>query len=328
MQPVVELRHAQLAATKAARSLRSPCRHRAVCSRHPAARCGWLRRALGAAVLRRTLLIGSASTLVLLGADSWADNRQAGDLHAEATVADHGPSTADLFANSADLPALLRTTLESHPAIRNQDQLRDAASAQVDAARRQFFPNPSISYERVEAAENDSVYRGNSQIGVVRLQQSLWTGGRLRGGLARARAARQLSDADMATVNLQLSLQVAGLWAEAQAAQAVVAALEQSRDIHRRLQDMVQRRVSGGASAVADAELARARLQLVESDLQGAAARRDSALERIRSISGDERYEPRMAGSGDYPQSIAEARVSALLEPALTRSPFIARARL
>ena len=171
---------------------------------------------------------------------------------------DQGALVAEMPATSADLPALLLTTIESHPSVRSQDRLRDAASAQVDAAKRQFFPNPSVNYERVDATENDSVYRGNSQIGVVRLQQSLWTGGRLRGGLARARAARSLADADMAAVNLQLALQVAGLWAEVQAAQAVSTALEQSRDIHRRLLEMVERRVSGGASAVADAELARA----------------------------------------------------------------------
>ena len=72
----------------------------------------------------------------------------------------------------------------------------------------------------------------------------------------------------------------------------------------------------------------RARLQLVESDLEGAGARRDSALERIRSISGLDTYRPRSAESSDYPRSIAQARVNALLEPALLRSPFITRARL
>lgn len=247
---------------------------------------------------------------------------------AQQVEADAGPLISDTPAITADLPALLRVTLDGHPAVRNRSRLQEAASAQVDAARRQFFPTPSINYERVEAAENDSVYRGNSQIGVVRLQQSLWTGGRLRGGLARARAARQLADADLAAVNLQLALQVAELWAEVQAAQAVVTALEQSRDIHQRLLDMVQRRVSGGASAVADAELAKARLQLVESDLQGAAARRDSALERIRAISGNDAYSPQRAGSSDYPRSIAEAPVNVLLEPALLQSPFVVRARL
>ena len=228
----------------------------------------------------------------------------------------------------SELPALVERTLASHPGIRVQQSLARAADAQVDAARRQFFPNPSISFERVETSERDSVYRGNDQITVARLQQSLWTGGRLRGGLARARSSQALARAEIDALRLQLALQVAGLWAEAHAAQAVADAYLQSRDVHERLRAMVERRVAGGASAEADAELARARLQQVEADLAGAIARRDAALERIRTVTKVTEFAPGTELVGRYRTAFTPTDPDFLVASAIENSPFVERARL
>ncbi|MGA1373165.1 MAG: TolC family protein [Pseudomonadales bacterium] len=231
-------------------------------------------------------------------------------------------------APNRELPALIERTLASHPGIRVQQSLARAADAQVDAARRQFFPNPSINYERVETSERDSVYRGNDQITVVRLQQSLWTGGRLRGGLARARSSQAVARAEINALRLQLALQVAGLWAEAHAAQAVAEAYLQSRDVHERLRAMVERRVAGGASAEADAELARARLQQVEADLAGAIARRDAALERIRTVTEATDFAPGTGPVGRYRTTFRPTDPDLMVASAMENSPFVERARL
>jgi multidrug efflux pump subunit AcrA (membrane-fusion protein) len=97
-------------------------------------------------------------------------------------------------AGATSLPELMQSSLASHPSVRGQEALSRAAQAGVDSARWQFFPSPSVGVEQVNASRTDISYGfGDKNVSTLRLQQPVWTGGRLTAGLEKAQANDVLS---------------------------------------------------------------------------------------------------------------------------------------
>ena len=187
---------------------------------------------------------------------------------------------------SAELAALLQELLARHPSVQSQLSLREAAQAGVESARWQYYPTPSIAIERAEAIGSNTNYPGQSQVITARLQQPLWTGGRLSGGLDKARASEVLAQAELEASRQQLSLRVMQALGDALVANAKLAAHQQNRETHGRLLEQVQRRAAEGASAQSDVDLARSRLASTEVDVIGAKNQRDTALDKLRTLVG------------------------------------------
>lgn len=226
-----------------------------------------------------------------------------------------------------DVPQLIRAAFAHHPLLRSQQGRQDAAKAGVDAARWQFWPTPSISAERAAVSGANLANGANDLVTTLRLQQPLWTGGRLSGNLTRAEARALAAEADFQDAKQQLALRVTQAWSEVLVAQYKLSAYEASLVKHRRLLALVQRRQAEGASAMADVALARSRLGTLQSELDAVVAQRDTALDRLRSLTG------RTLLPGDFAQSrqpelpSRKAGLAQLLEAAQTLSPLLSKAR-
>jgi len=86
---------------------------------------------------------------------------------------------------------MLPDMLDQHPAVRAADQQRQAAAQEVEGARWQYFPTPSIGVEN----GNQTNRLLDSKTRFARLQQPLWTGGRLTAQTDRANAQADLAHA-------------------------------------------------------------------------------------------------------------------------------------
>jgi outer membrane protein, adhesin transport system len=223
------------------------------------------------------------------------------------------------------LPELIQAALVHHPAVRAQSGLGEAAQAGVEVAKWQYWPTPSVGVE--QAGTNDPSYRGDKTVTILRLQQPLWTGGRLDGNLSKAEARAIAAQADLEATRQQLALRVIQAWSDAAAAQGKLAAYEQSRDVHARLLALVERRTREGASAQADIDLARSRLDGIEADLAAAQAQRDTALDRLRLLTGQTVPVNALsqAAHASPPELLIELDI--LLNAAREHSPQIAKAR-
>ena len=120
--------------------------------------------------------------------------------------------TFDSFAQS--LPKLMNSALLSHPSIASQRAQMQAAEIGIETAKWQYFPTPAISTERVNAANGDPFYSGDKNVTTVRLQQPLWTNGRLTAGKEKAQATLAYETADLNETSLQISLKVAQTYAD------------------------------------------------------------------------------------------------------------------
>lgn len=223
------------------------------------------------------------------------------------------------------LPSLIGEALTQHPALRGQASMQDAAKAGVEGAKWQYWPTPSLALER--ANTNDPSYRGDHSATTVRLQQPLWTGGRLNGNLSKAEAQAIVAQADLEGTRQQLALRVVQNWSDIAAAQGKVVAYEQSLDVHARLLALVERRTREGASAQADIDLARSRLDGTEADLASARAQRDTSLDKLRLLVGRVVQGSELGHVANRLPPEHETAQESLLNAAREQSPLIAKAR-
>jgi adhesin transport system outer membrane protein len=224
------------------------------------------------------------------------------------------------------LRALIGETFATHPALRGQQGMQEAAQAGVAGARWQFYPTPSLSLEQASTATNDPSYRGDQRVTTVGVRQSLWTGGRLTGNLAKTEAQDLAARAESEGIRQQLALRVLQAYAEGIAAQKKLKAWEESRSTHQRLLNMVISREREGASAEVDVLLARSRLAGVDADRMLAQAQHESALERLRLLVGGRSISTN-ALLVELPPTDSAVEAITWLEGARANSPQINRAR-
>ena len=227
---------------------------------------------------------------------------------------------------SQSLPKLMHSALLSHPSIASQRAQMQAAEIGIETAKWQYFPTPAISTERVNAATGDPFYSGDKNVTTVRLQQPLWTNGRLTAGKEKAQASLAYETADLNETSLQISLKVAQTYADLLASLWRMQSTEQSLATHQKLREQVQRRVDLGAQSDADLQLAQTRLDSVKSDLSATRARVESYAVRLKQLIGQSINLDELLANLSTPLNLPISQDRAL-EAALAIHPAIQKAR-
>jgi adhesin transport system outer membrane protein len=230
-------------------------------------------------------------------------------------------------AHAQDVPELIRSAFAHHPLLRSQQGLSDAARAGIEAARWQFWPTPSISAERAGASGSGSASSSNDTVTTMRVQQPLWTGGRLTGNLSRAEARALTAQAELQDARQQLALRVSQAWSEVLVAQYKLQAYENGLAMHQRLLALVRRRQTEGASAQADVALASSRLSTLQAERDAITAQSDTALERLRSLTGRPLRAESLVQAQILQLPAHETTLAALLDASSALSPLLAKAR-
>lgn len=226
----------------------------------------------------------------------------------------------------ATLESLIASALQAHPGIQAQQARLQGAKADVDAADWQFFPTLSLAVEQANASASDSSYQGDKQVSTVRLQQPLWTGGRLTAGKDKAEAGVIVSRSSLAAVGQQLALQVVQAYSEWLAAHLKIQAQEKNLTTHNRLHERVSRRLEQGASSESDVVLAVGRLKSVVAELSLASMQRDIALARLGQLVGHEVDDFALSAAIAAPRPVS-SDLQTLVGLALAVNPDIQKAQ-
>ncbi|MFZ3016936.1 MAG: TolC family protein [Gallionella sp.] len=152
----------------------------------------------------------------------------------------------------------LASTLSSHPVIQGKRSAQVAAQADRKGAEWLRYPTPSI-----EATTQGS---GNDN-GLLRLDQPLWTGGRITAAIDAAGSRLSSADAAVDESTLDLSLRVIAVYSEALRQQAKMQYAQSGVDEHEKLLGMIRRRVEHEVSSQTDQRLAESRLYQAVNDL-------------------------------------------------------------
>ena len=231
-----------------------------------------------------------------------------------------------LSVHAQVLEQLIASALASHPSAQGQRALVQSAEAGVDSARWQFYPTPSVSVESANASATDRLYQGDNRVSTLRLQQPLWTGGRLTAGMDKAAAGLVVSQASLEEVRLQLGLRVVQTYGDWLSAHLKTLANEKSLATHVRLREQVKRRLTEGASAQSDLVLAVARLEGISADVTAARAQGEIALARLGQLLGSPVDGLALTAVLASPRAL-NGGAQALLERAIGINPTVTKAQ-
>lgn len=210
-------------------------------------------------------------------------------------------------------------TLSHHPSVRGAAAKNQSAQLGVEAAKWQYWPTPSFGVERVQGG-TAALGQGDRTVGVLGLNQPLWNGGKVGFGVKRAELLALQAQAEGEEVRQSLASRVIQAWSDAVVAMQKIDAQEQSLQAHIRLLQMVERRNAEGVSAQADVALARSRLDLLQADVEVLKSQRDSAVDKLRSLT-DSQIKSENLARGHQLKALSGLELDDLLNQAKQLSP-------
>lgn len=172
---------------------------------------------------------------------------------------------------------IINMTLLTHPTIRMNREIIKGSDAQLRGAKWGYYPTPSLSSYQT----SDNLFGATLSI-----DQPLFTGGKLDANYDLALANKKSSEyslEDSAYTLIETLLNNIKTYMEGESNYAAL--LEGQKQL-RILEGMVRRRVAAGVSSRADMELLSARLYQMDTDLNFAKTKRDTALAQIEIMTG------------------------------------------
>lgn len=183
------------------------------------------------------------------------------------------------FAEPAQgLPELLQRAAAQHPSVRAR--LNERAAAEFDLQAAAWGRYPSLATEL-------QTERGTTQA-IARIEQPVWTGGRLSGQTQRAAAQRDAAEAALDEARLQALLDTASAFFELQRLEARLRAAELNEAEHQRLLATMGRRVQAGVSPAADETQAATRWRQAINERWQTQRQRDNTRLQLAQLVGQE----------------------------------------
>lgn len=172
---------------------------------------------------------------------------------------------------------ILQSTLLSHPALRGKRSEQVAAQADQDGAEWQRYP--AVSVESAAQTRNGSA-------SLIRIEQALWTGGRITAGINAAGSKVEAAGAALEEERLNLSLRVVAAYTEAMRQKARQQYVMVGVAEHEKLLNMIRRRVEQDVSSLTDQRLAESRMYQANNDQSAVTQALNNSLAQLTQLTG------------------------------------------
>jgi outer membrane protein, adhesin transport system len=197
-------------------------------------------------------------------------------------------------ANAVALPPTVQTTLpqlveqavRTHPSVLAKLAELRGSKTNVDSAKWQYYPSLSVQSERWANQSNRTL--PTTATSLIRLQQNLWSGGRLDAGARNAEFKLQAAYHAWQETRYSVALRTVEAWQDwlialgrQEAAVKLLGHLE-------RLSSMMDRRVEQQVSPAIDSQLLRARFAQAQSERLKAKVALEAARQRLMQWTGDD----------------------------------------
>lgn len=183
----------------------------------------------------------------------------------------------------AYLHLLWQEAVHKHPQVLIQQQTLKSTSFDIQVTEQAFYPTPSVSIERAQSNGGiDPSYAGAPQLTLIKLQQPLWTGGRLSAQRNKANANQAIEWARLLEIQQGLAIKTLQAWTEVVGAQRQQMALRQARTELEQLQTKIERRAEQGVSTQSEVKLSKLKVALVKQLLNQTKMQEDLAWLRLK----------------------------------------------
>lgn len=229
-------------------------------------------------------------------------------------------------AHATYLESLILESIQTHPSILAQQEARGAAILQVQAAKWQYYPTPSIGVDAIQADSDDSTYQGDDTSWTFGLSQPLYTGGRLKAGVSNAQAGVTIAEIDVYQQQQTIALNLVQAYGDWLSAHTQRQAWMASSLKHKRLQKLVERRVEIGLSPESDLSLAIGRYETTIAEMASFQAQEEAALNALMEILGRHINVDKLSEQSKHIHNRTLGALGELLESARLTSPEVRRA--
>lgn len=204
----------------------------------------------------------------------------------------------------------------SHPSILSKYSSEEAAKAELEGAEWQRFPIPSV-----EAGKDSHGYN----TATIRLEQPLWTGGRITAGIDAADARLNAAKSGVGESQEEILLRIIAAYVEATRQQSRQEVMIKQVRRHESLLGMITRRVATEASPSVDQDLAQSRMHLAINELSLVTQQQNKALTLLSELVGEPvaKLTPVKVDGTNLP-----ADREAMLADAMAQSPTLTRMRM
>lgn len=216
---------------------------------------------------------------------------------------------------------IMQATLTSHPLVRGKRSAQAAAQAEREGAEWQRYPSFSLEANTQSSSQNVN-QSANQNTSLLRIEQPLWSGGRITAGINAAGSRLDAAGAALDEARQELTLKVI-----AAATEALRQQVRQQHGVagvreHEKLIGMIQRRVAQEVSPQADQSLASSRLYAAANELSVTTQALNNALAQLSQLAGQPVTEiaPQGMNEADAPASLDVA-----LNETLAHSPTLRR---
>ncbi|MBF0215093.1 MAG: TolC family protein [Magnetococcales bacterium] len=174
---------------------------------------------------------------------------------------------------------LLEATRNNYPEIIARQRSVEAALAELEGAKWQRFPVPSL-----HTGLNSE--GGGISDPVIGLSQPLWTGGRITAGIDAAEARHGAADAEVLATRRSVLLRLAEAYSDLRRRQAQLDIHRLNVQRHEGLREMIDRRVKRQVSPDVDLNLANSRLFQAKNDLSQTVQSYSTGLMQLTELVG------------------------------------------
>lgn len=208
---------------------------------------------------------------------------------------------------------VLQAAMRSHPSLLGKRAQRQAAKADLEGAQWQRYPSVT--------AEGGAPNSGASS-GVLRVDQTLWSGGSIQAGIDSANSKLEASDAAIDEQRLTLTLRVIAAYSEALRQTARLEFTSEGLVEHEKLLAMIKRRVAQSISSQTDQRLAESRMYQAANLKSIAEQSLRDALSQLSQLAGRHVDDVSTVGLGG---TILPDTLEPVLAKALAYSPSMRR---
>jgi len=175
------------------------------------------------------------------------------------------------------ISSILKQAYAHYPSITASERLILSAEAQIEAAKWNYFPTPSIDVSQGRSGRRGETYR---------LDQPLWTGGKLDALSDLAYARGDEAKYTLGESAYDLSQKVLDVLQSFIQADGELKAFQKGKQDLESLAKMLERRVEAGVSSESDEALIQSRIYQIEGDLVTAKRRYEMARSQLELLTG------------------------------------------
>lgn len=181
----------------------------------------------------------------------------------------------EIQENNQRFELLIKEALKTHPNIASMVEAIKVASSSVESAKWGFFPTPNINISQ----------KGSITQTTVRLDQPIWTGGKLTSTYDIALSKKDEMQVSLDESKYELIDNLINILQTYLLSKAQIEALTNGKNDLLNFVSMIERRINAGTSSESDMSLLKSRISQIDSDLVTAKSKLELSKSQFEILS-------------------------------------------